>query len=92
MVLVRVWGTPHVERALVKKFRKKRLQGTRNTPDNFGSAAGGFTQALGGWAGSKLERVEFPAGSALAKAQVSILWRCYLNSDLIYMTGTAPGY
>ena len=36
-------------------------QGTRNTPDNFGSAAGGFTQALGGWAGSKLERVEFPA-------------------------------
>ena len=35
-------------------------QGTRNDPDNFGSAAGGFTQALGGWAGSKLERVEFP--------------------------------
>jgi hypothetical protein len=24
--------------------------------------AGGFTQALGGWADSKLERVEFPAG------------------------------
>jgi len=26
-------------------------QGTRNDPDNFGSAAGGFTQAFGGWAG-----------------------------------------
>jgi len=36
-------------------------QGTRNGPDNFGPAAGGFTQALGGWAGPKLERVEFPA-------------------------------
>ena len=35
-------------------------QGTRNDPDNFGSAARGFTQAFGGWAGSKLERVEFP--------------------------------
>ena len=30
-------------------------QGTRNIPDNFGSAAGGFTQALGGRVGSKLE-------------------------------------
>ena len=39
-------------------------QGTRNDPDNFGSAAGAFTQAFGGWAGSKLERVEFPAGGA----------------------------
>ena len=37
-------------------------QGTRNAPNNFGSAAGGFTQALGGRAGPKLERVEFPAG------------------------------
>ena len=37
--------------------------GARNTPDNSGPAAGGFTQALGGWAGSKLERVEVPAGS-----------------------------
>ena len=36
-------------------------QGTRNDPDNFGSAAGGFTQAPGGWAGPKLESVEFPA-------------------------------
>ena len=26
------------------------------------TGAGGSTQALGGWAGSKLERVEFPAG------------------------------
>jgi hypothetical protein len=37
-------------------------QGTRNDPDNFGSAAGGFTPAFGGWADSKLECVEFPAG------------------------------
>ena len=39
-------------------------QGTRNTPDNFGSAAGGFTQAPGGRAGPKLEHVEFPAFGA----------------------------
>ena len=42
-------------------LRWRGSQGTRNDPDSFGSAAGGFTQAPGGWAGSKLERVEFPA-------------------------------
>ena len=42
-------------------LRWRRPQGTRNTPDNFGSAAGGFTQAPGGRVGSKLESVEFPA-------------------------------
>ena len=38
-------------------------QGTRNDPDNFGSAAGGFTQAFGRGAGPKLECVEFPVFS-----------------------------
>ena len=36
-------------------------QGTRNAPGTFGSAAGGFTQAPGGRAPPKLERVESPA-------------------------------
>ena len=43
-------------------LRRAGPQGTRSAPENLGSAAGGFTQAPGGRAGSKRERVEFPAG------------------------------
>ena len=42
--------------------RRTGPQGTRNGPENFGPAAGGFTQAPGGRMGPKLESVEFPAG------------------------------
>ena len=40
----------------------KLSQATRNAPGNFGSAAGGFTRAPGGRAGSKPESAESPAG------------------------------
>ena len=64
-------------------------QGTRNDPDNFGSAAGGFTQAPGGWAGPKLESVEFPAFDAI----LPMLGRSYwpmLAMLLLPCTGYAP--
>jgi hypothetical protein len=48
---------PHLRRTGPQGTRNA----TRNAPDNFGSAAGGFTQAPGGRVGSKLESVGFPA-------------------------------
>ena len=52
-------GAPR-QRAVWASFAKSP---TRNGPENFWSAAGGFTQAPGGRVGPKLESVEFPAGS-----------------------------
>ena len=50
-------GAPR-QRAVWASFAKSP---TRNGPENFGPAAGGFTQAPGGRAPPKLERVESPA-------------------------------
>ena len=65
-------------------------RGTRNTPDNFGSAAGGFTQAPGGWAGPKLERVEFPAGG---ENSLALHYRDYLYpTEALRVCVRAPTY
>ena len=60
-------------------------QGTRTPPDNFGSAAGGFTQAPGGWAGPELERVEFPAFDlpTVTRAKLHIQRRSLANDVLV---------